>query len=48
METYSTAEVIKILKEKDITLFSLADFGRLFKIENENTLLSASNFLIIN
>lgn len=38
METYNATEIIKILKEKNIALFSLADFGRLFKIKNRNTL----------
>lgn len=38
METYSTTEVIKLLKEKGVVLFSLADFGRLFDIKNQNTL----------
>lgn len=38
METYTTTEIIKILSEKNIILFSLADFGRLFRIENKNTL----------
>lgn len=38
METYSTTEIIKILKEKQIALFSLADFERLFKINNQQTL----------
>src|SRR3989338_10301229 len=37
MET-STPEIIKILREKNISLFSLADFGRLFKISNQQTL----------
>lgn len=38
MERYSLADIIKILKEKGVTLFSLADFGRLFAIANQNTL----------
>jgi len=37
MET-STPEMIKILREKNISLFSLADFGRLFNISNRQTL----------
>lgn len=38
METYSTTDIIKFLKEKEINFFSLADFGRLFNIANRNTL----------
>lgn len=38
METYSTTDIIKILKEKQITLFSLGDFDRLFNVNNKNTL----------
>lgn len=38
METYSTTDIIKFLKEKQIALFSLADFERLFNINNQNTL----------
>lgn len=38
METYSTTDIIRFLKEKQITLFSLADFERLFNISNQNTL----------
>lgn len=37
MET-STLKIIKILREKYINLFSLTDFGRLFKISNQQTL----------
>lgn len=37
MET-STLEIIKVLREKNISLFSLADFSRLFKITNQQTL----------
>ncbi|MCL5676128.1 MAG: hypothetical protein M1120_03315 [Patescibacteria group bacterium] len=37
MET-STLEIIKVLQEKNISLFSLADFRRLFKISNRQTL----------
>ncbi len=32
MESYNTTEIIKILKEKEISLFSLADFSRLFNL----------------
>lgn len=38
METYSATEIIKILKEKQISTFSLTDFGRLFSIKNRQTL----------
>lgn len=33
----STLEIIKILREKDISVFSLNDFRRLFLIENDQT-----------
>lgn len=38
METYSTTGIIKILKEKQVFVFSLTDFGRLFNIKNRQTL----------
>lgn len=38
METYSTPDVIRILQKKQLSLFSLADFGRLFNIGNQQTL----------
>jgi len=38
METYSTTEIIRLLKNKQVSLFSLADFSRLFNIKNDNTL----------
>lgn len=38
METYSTTDIIKILKEKNLTLFSLADFDSLFQLKKRNTL----------
>ena len=38
METYSTPDIIRILKNKGITLFSLEDFERLFNIKNRQTL----------
>lgn len=38
METYSTADIIRALKEKQIALFSLTDFSRLFDITNQQTL----------
>jgi len=37
MET-RLAEIIRALKEKNVSLFSLTDFGRLFKISNRQTL----------
>lgn len=38
MELYNLAEIIHILKEKEISLFTLEDFARIFNIKNENTL----------
>lgn len=38
METYSTTNIIRQLTEKQIALFSLGDFDRLFNIKNNNTL----------
>ena len=38
MESYSSTDIIKAFKEKNISLFSLLDFGRLFNIGNQNTL----------
>lgn len=38
MEPYSTTDIIKTLEEKNISLFTLADFGRLFGLENRQTL----------
>lgn len=38
MGTYTQIEIIKTLKEKQITLFSLGDFERLFNIHNRQTL----------
>lgn len=37
METYSPVEIIKTFQRKGISLFTLADFARLFKITNQNT-----------
>jgi predicted transcriptional regulator of viral defense system len=34
MGTYSATDIIKVLQEKQISLFSLTDFGRLFDISN--------------
>lgn len=38
METYSTTDIIKILEEKSISLFTLADFDRLFGHQNQQTI----------
>ncbi len=38
METYSTTDIIKIMKEREICTFSLDDFGRLLSINNQNSL----------
>lgn len=38
METYSTIEIIKELKQKELTYFNLSDFSRLFSMGNKNTL----------
>lgn len=38
METLSTADIIKTLEKKDISLFTLADFSRLFGLKNRQTL----------
>lgn len=38
METHSNIQIIKKLQQKDISLFTLADFARLFEIDNQNTL----------
>ncbi len=38
MELYNLAEIIHILKEKEISLFTLDDFARIFNIKNKNTL----------
>jgi predicted transcriptional regulator of viral defense system len=38
METYSQTAIIKKLKKEGISLFSLADFSRIFAINNLNTL----------
>lgn len=38
MESYSTTDIIKIFEEKNISLFTLADFSRLFALENQQTL----------
>ncbi|MEK7633481.1 MAG: hypothetical protein AAB437_01420 [Patescibacteria group bacterium] len=38
METFTTIDIIKIFREKNISLFTLADFQRLFDIKNQNSL----------
>jgi len=38
METYPTTEIIRILKNQEISLFSLTDFGRLFNLKKRQTL----------
>jgi predicted transcriptional regulator of viral defense system len=38
METYTTTEIIRLLKDREISLFSLSDFSRLFNIRNDLTL----------
>jgi len=38
METYSTTDIIKIMREREMSTFSLDDFGRLSNINNQNSL----------
>lgn len=38
MQSYSTIEIIKILKQKEISLFTLSDFAKIFAIDNSQTL----------
>lgn len=38
METYNNIEIIKILQKNNLSLFTLTDFAKLFKIENRETL----------
>lgn len=38
MKTYSATDIIKVLTEKQVSLFTLADFGRLFEVNNQQTL----------
>ena len=38
METYSTTDIIKLLQSKQLSLFTLADFSKLFDINNPQTL----------
>lgn len=37
METYNTTEIIKVLRKKNISVFSATDFARLFKIGRRDT-----------
>ena len=37
METYNTTEIINVLSEKNISVFSAIDFGRLFKVSRSDT-----------
>lgn len=45
MGMYSQTEIIKLLNEKGISLFTLSDFGRLLKIHNRNTLYKTAQRL---
>lgn len=38
METYNIPEIIKVFKKLNICFFSLADFAKLFRITNRNTI----------
>lgn len=38
MKTYSSTDIIKLLQEKKLSLFTLNDFGKLFNIDNQQTL----------
>lgn len=38
MARYNTTEIIQKLKEKDVSLFTLNDFARIFSINNRNSL----------
>jgi predicted transcriptional regulator of viral defense system len=38
MQTYSTTDIIKILQEKEISLFTLSDFAKIFALDNRQTL----------
>jgi len=38
MERYSQTDIIKQFKERNLSLFTLVDFGRIFSIKNQNTL----------
>lgn len=38
MQTYSTTDIIKILQNLEISLFTLSDFAKIFTINNQQTL----------
>lgn len=38
METYSTTDIIRILKEREMGIFTIDDFGHLLGINNQNSL----------
>jgi len=38
MQTYSTTDIIKILQSKEINLFTLSDFAKIFELDNQQTL----------
>lgn len=38
MQTYSTTDIIKTLQTKEISLFTLSDFAKLFDLDNQQTL----------
>lgn len=38
MQTYSTTDIIKILQSKEIALFTLSDFAKIFELDNQQTL----------
>lgn len=38
MQTYNTTDIIKILQNKEISLFTLSDFAKIFELDNQQTL----------
>lgn len=38
MQSYSTTDIIKTLQSREITLFTLSDFAKIFTIDNQQTL----------
>lgn len=46
METYSTTEIIHILKAREISLFTITDFARLFNLRNTNSLYKKISRLV--
>lgn len=38
MQTYSTTDIIKSFQAKEISLFTLSDFAKLFELDNQQTL----------